>query len=1024
MLPVIWRPSGVAVSSISRTGRLLHAVKRPLPVVLIQSRSFYGGDASLYVDAMYDAWKKDPKSVHSSWDAYFRGLESSPDWLSKVEQAAKAAVGGKDFKGMVIPSPSPSGGVSASHDVVGLLQLISAYQVNGHLIADLDPLKLSAKPKVADLDPATFGFSNADLDRPINLRGWGMKEVAGLLAQADLMGNRDGNTTLRELLVILQSTYCRAMGAEFMHISDVSKRNWIREKLEQPRQPITKKEITKILERLVYADRFEHFLAQKWTTAKRFGVEGLESTIAGLKALIDEATLHGVEHVVIGMPHRGRLNVLANVMRKPLEMIFKEFAGTNIPAGDDYSVSGDVKYHLGTNCTNRYPDGRVVYLTMLANPSHLEAVDPVVAGKARAKMYNLNDSEGRKVMPLLLHGDAAFAGQGVVYETMQMSQLNGYQTGGTVHVICNNQVGFTTNPSEGRSTTYASDLGKAFQCPIFHVNADEAEEVCRVFKLVAQYRQKFHTDIIVDVIGYRRFGHNEMDQPLFTQPLMYRKISSHPPVLQHYIKKLEKDKSLTPEEIKAEIKQVETAISNAYESASTYVIPKDFWMSTPWDHAGKTFGTERKVLPSGHPYTGLSQETLKTIASALVNIPGDFKLHSQAKRVVDARKKAFETGRDIDWATAEALAFGSLLLDGCHVRLSGQDVERGTFSHRHAVFSDQETGQRYTPLDHLNAKQKFSIHNSLLSEYGVVGFELGYSLESPNQLVLWEAQFGDFANGAQIIIDNFITSGEAKWLRQSGLTLLLPHGYDGQGPEHSSCRIERFLQNADEDPDVVSVLDAEAQIKACNWQIVNCTTPANYFHALRRQLYRPFRKPLIVASPKSLLRHRLSASNVADIKEGTSFHRVIPEINPDKINEATKIRRVLMCSGKVFYELLEARQAKNVKDVAIIRIEQLCPFPFDQVAKQMKLYSNAELVWVQEEPKNMGAWYFVQDRLMTATRVLNKKEIRPGYIGRRTMASPAEGYGKVHEKEMRSIMDVAFSTKVHSYGHGRVSNDV
>jgi len=954
----------------------------------------------------------------------------SPGWTDQVSNTVNAALSGKkmpvgssfgtdgSIQGSIstVSSASVAASQKDSVNLAGLLHLISAYQLNGHLKAHLDPLGIHSHNRVPDLDISTYGFQESDLDKPVNIHGWNTEALEGLMGRADMVGNKDGSTSLRELVDFLDQTYCGTTGYEFHHVSDLEKRNWLIEKIEKPNEVKSKAECYEILDRLAFADRFENFLANKFNTAKRFGLEGLESSIAGLKAMIDEATLHGVEHVVSGMPHRGRLTYLANVVRKPMEMIFKEFMGTNVPEDDDYLGSGDVKYHLGTSYQRNYADGRSVEIQLLPNPSHLEAVDPVVVGKAKAKMHYLGDAKGDKVLPIILHGDAAFAGQGILYETMQMSQLPGYGTGGTIHVITNNQIGFTTDTSDSRSTHYSSDLGKAFSAPVFHVNADDPEAVTNVFILAAQYRQTFHTDVVVDVIGYRRYGHNELDQPLFTQPLMYQAIGKHPSTLDIYKKQLVERGVFTQEEVDIHIKTVEDIIRSRYENMGAYEVPKDFWDSSPW---GKQGLEVRKLAQDGHPDTGVPSEVLRDVADAMSNFPPHITLHRQISKIMGERKKNLDNGTGLDWGTAEGLAFGSLLKEGVHVRLSAEDAERGTFSHRHAVLHCQKTGESYTPLKNIkDAKQNFEVFNSLLSEYGVLGFELGYSLENPNQLVVWEAQFGDFANGAQIIIDNFLAAGQAKWHLQTGLVMLLPHGYDGQGPEHSSCRIERFLQNSDEDPDVVPAMSVEDQVKNCNWQVMNVTTPANYFHALRRQLERPFRKPLIIASPKALLRLRACSSTWDELLPGNTFHRVIKESEPDKIKKPEEVRRLVFCSGKIYYELLAARQKKEVDDVALVRLEQICPFPFDQVAAELNRYSNAEVVWVQEEPKNMGCWMYVQDRIITASNVLNKKEIRPAYVGRTTMASPAEGYGSVHTRQQNQIIDYALSDKVNSYGHG------
>jgi 2-oxoglutarate dehydrogenase E1 component len=699
------------------------------------------------------------------------------------------------------------------------------------------------------------------------------------------------------------------------------------------------------------------------------------------------------------------------VIRKPLEQIFKEFAGTNFDVdNEDWTGSGDVKYHLGHNFTRTYPDGRVVNLSMMANPSHLEAVNTVVCGKARAKMHAIGDAEGVKVMPVLIHGDAAFAGQGICYEQMQMSQLRHYQTGGTLHVVANNQVGFTTDPTDARSTRYCSDLGKTFNAPCFHVNADDPEAVSHVFALASEWRQKFHTDVIVDLVGYRRHGHNELDQPSFTQPMLYSVIAKHPTPLSIHSKRLVASGAFTQAEVDACISNVDATLEQAYENSKTWT-PPAAWLTEKW-------GSQKppSILSSVRK-TGQEMSVLEHVGANLTVVPDHFKLHRQIGKIYEQRAKMIETKAGIDWGTAEALAFGTLLQDGVHVRLSGEDVQRGTFSHRHAVVHDQKTGETHCPLNNVPGnKSDITVCNSLLSEYGVLGFDLGYCMEDPNQLVLWEAQFGDFVNGAQIIMDQFLSSGETKWLRQCGLVMLLPHGYDGMGPDHSSCRIERFLQCSDEDPDTVPQMreDVRMQIQRSNWQIVNCTTPAQYFHVLRRQVSRDFRKPLVVVSPKSMLKSKDCTSTLEDIAEGTKFKRALREAHADELVAPNEIRRVVFCSGKVYYELLNQRRKSGVKDVAIARIEQISPFPFDIVADIVSSYPNAETVWMQEEPKNMGCWQFVQDRILTATKTLNNKPVFPAYVGRPTMASTAEGYGAVHQRQQQALLELALSDEVSS----------
>jgi 2-oxoglutarate dehydrogenase E1 component len=986
-----------------------------------KAESFLAGSNSVYVDQMYSAWKQDPKSVHASWAAFFTNQDAGLPSQQSVTIPEEAKM------------PTSTGGASAlSSDSLAASFLIRAYQVRGHEVAKLDPLGINAfrdpAGPPAELDYKYHGFTEADLDRKLNLAG----STGGHTGFIDRMGSAD--ITLRDVVEQLQKTYCGGIGVEYMHISSREKCNWIRNKVEQPEwMKFSKEKVLLIYKRLCFADRFERFLANKFNTAKRFGLEGAESFVPGLINLIDRGTALGIESFVLGMPHRGRLNVLANVMRKPMPLIFKEFQGNHYDVKDymesAFSYSSDVKYHLGTSADHVYPDGRKVRLSLAPNPSHLEAVNPVAAGKTRAKQFlsGNREEDKKKHMCVLLHGDAAFAGQGVVYETMQLAKVPDFDIGGTVHVIVNNQVGFTTDPQNSRSTMYASDLGKAFGCPIFHCNGDDPLAVVAAFEMAVEWRQTYGTDCIIDVICYRRHGHNEIDQPFFTQPLMYSKIEKHPPALDIFEKQILQEKIVEQGEID-EIKQlVDTTLASEFEASKTWPNPKDSdWLTTKW--AG--FKSPRQL--SRIRETGYDLEKLRDLGLKLTEISStqstkNFTLHKQIEKIMTARRQTILDGEGIDWATAESLAFGSLLLEGNHVRLTGQDVQRGTFSHRHAVLVDQKTNETYTPLNNLakiksskvttesafeTTQAEFTCRNSILSEYAVLGFEHGYSLENPNLLVLWEAQFGDFVNGAQIMIDQFITSGEDKWLRQCGLVMLLPHGYDGQGAEHSSARLERFLQQVDEDSDEVPEMKREErrQIQESNFQVVNCTTPSNYFHVLRRQIHREFRKPLIIMSPKSLLRDKRCTSSLEDMSPLTSFHRVYGETNEEIKNGGDKIRRVIFCTGKVYFDLVTKRSDEKIDDVAIIRLEQLAPFPFDKVAKHCASYPQAEVVWVQEEPQNMGAWSFVDRRISTSTRVINGTQRSPRYIGRPSNAATATGFGmKAHAAELERFLTAAFA---------------
>lgn len=958
--------------------------------------SFLSGTNSVYIEQMHAQWSVNPASVHSSWDSYFRNIENGVPPANAFTLPPDLQVGQTKAKF-----------VGESGDGTRCLHMIYAFQEQGHKIADLDPLKLAVPESIEELEPAFYGFSEADWERPLNLVGFGLENVEGVMQNSDV--NKDGATTLRELYEFMRRTYCGKVGYEYSHIAENEKKNFIRKQIEVTPPIPTKEQTLKTFERLARADKFERFLGTKFNTAKRFGLEGCDSMIPGIMELVDTCVHKGsVQDVVIGMPHRGRLNVLANIVSKPMEVIFQEFQQIRTE-DDDYSGSGDVKYHLGTSHDRVYPNGRSVHVSLLPNPSHLETVDPIVVGKARAKMDALGDKEGSDVLPIVIHGDAAYAGQGVVYETMQMAKLRHYQTGGSVHIVCNNQIGFTCDPSDARSTRYASDIGKGFNCPIFHVNADDPDEVCRVFRLAAEYRTQFRTDVIIDLIGYRRFGHNELDQPLYTQPAMYKIIKDQPSSLEIYKSKLLSEGRVGTADVEEVLGAVDAEISSAFEGSKDYLYSKaKTWLDRSWGSMRKP---GEKIEVKGH---FASRELLDTVAPRLTKLPEGFKLHNSLKRTMKAREQCLETGTALDWGSAEALAFGTLIAEGFNVRLSGQDCERGTFSHRHCIVHDQATAEKHNYINAmgLDGMGHFSVANSFLSEYGAMGFEVGYSMESPDNLVLWEAQFGDFVNGAQIIIDQYLAAMESKWLRQTGLVLLLPHGYQGMGPEHSSARIERFLQLTDEDPDDnmfahmtdVTPEDRQVQLSQCNWQVVNPSTPAQYFHCLRRQIHRQFRKPLIVASTKALLRHKVAVSDMADLAEGTKFERILPEIEEDKLVDPTETRRVVLCSGKLYYELLEARQKKEIDDVVLIRIEQLSPFPFDHISQEVGRYPNAELVWAQEEPKNQGAWTYVKHRLPAALKD-NGRECT--YVGRRTMASTAEGYLDSHEKEQARIIEGA-----------------
>lgn len=897
-----------------------------------------------------------------------------------------------------------------------LMMLIRSYQISGHSIANLDPLALDEREMPISLDPSLYGFTEDDMDRDFFIGTWKMK---GFLSEDRPV------QTLRQILTRLKETYCGTVGYEYMHIQDREQCNWLRAKIETERKKQYSPERKQIiLDRLAWGELFEGFLSNKYSAAKRFGLEGCESLVPGFKEAIDKAAEMGVEAITIGMPHRGRLNVLANVVRKPLQTIFNEFKGgpklvDELPNTESqYTGSGDVKYHLGTSFDRPTLRGGQIHLSLVANPSHLEAVNTVVTGKTRAKQFYTKDPNCDRSMAILLHGDGAFSGQGIVYETLDMSKLPEYSVGGTLHIVVNNQVAFTTDPKYSRSSAYCTDVAKGMEVPVFHVNGDDVEAVAWVMELATEWRMKWKTDAVVDIVCYRKYGHNEIDEPMFTQPLMYKVIQQHPSVLTKYSAKLVNEGIITPEDFVSMKEKINNIMEEEFTASKDYVPKQRDWLASHWQ------GFKSPDQLSRIADTGLPMDHIKNLGQLITAIPAGFTPHRVVKRVYENRRAMIENGKGIDWAMGEALAFASLLDEGNHVRLSGQDVERGTFSHRHALIHDQITGERFIPLRNVysgnpgRGQNFFTVCNSSLSEYGVLGFELGYSLEHPNCLILWEAQFGDFSNTAQVIIDQFISSGEAKWLRQSGLTLLLPHGYDGQGPEHSSARLERFLQMADEDPTQIPEMEMErrTQLQECNWQICNVTTPANYFHMLRRQVHREFRKPLVVMSPKNLLRHPKAVSDISefdnsddnDSLQGVRFKRLIM----DKTSKSrsmdspaeNEVERVIFCSGKVYYDLDDERDAaKNIDRVKICRIEQLAPFPWDLVKRELKRYPNAEVVWCQEEPMNMGAWWHVQPRMSTLFKDLGRSgETR--YAGRKPASSPATGYAAVHAQEQAQLV--------------------
>ncbi len=978
--------------------------------------SFLHGVNAPYIEEMQALYEKNPGAVSDEWRLFFQSLSdgnrgngehhaSGPSWGRPLDEIGsqpanadlhgaltgdyggaerhlrekishKAQVAGFDL--------SVAGAVRATQDSIRALMLIRAYRVMGHLVADLDPLGISERKVHKELRPETYGFTEADLDRPIFI-----DKVLGL-----------ETATVRQILRILRRTYCRKIGVEFMHITSPVQKAWIQERIEGEEKDITFTNEGKkaILNKLIEAETFEQFCHTRYTGTKRFGLEGAEAMVPALEQIIKRGGQLGVKEIVIGMPHRGRMNVLANVMSKPMRAIFNEFRGGSFKP-DDVEGSGDVKYHLGASSDREFDNNRV-HLSLTANPSHLEIVDPVVLGKVRAKQdqHGCEPNDRTPVLPLLIHGDAAFAGQGVVAECFGLSGLRGHRTGGSIHFIVNNQIGFTTNPRYSRTSPYCSDVAKMIEAPIFHVNGDDPEAVVHVAKIAIEFRQRFQKPVVIDMFCYRRHGHNEGDEPAFTQPIMYRKIREHQTVTSLYAHQLTNDGVIADKEADGMREAFRTMLDTEQKQADGYKPNKADWFDGRWAGLSLAQDDERRGI------TGVDLPSLKEIGRRITLVPNDFNAHKTVQRLLERRREMIETGVDIDWGMAEHMAFATLMRDRFPVRLSGQDVERGTFSHRHAVLLDQDTERRYTPLRYVSPDQgRFEVINSMLSEEAVLGFEYGYSLAEPMALTIWEAQFGDFANGAQVVIDQFISTGERKWLRMCGLVMLLPHGYEGQGPEHSSARIERYLQLSAED----------------NWQIANCTTPANYFHILRRQMLRNFRKPLVLFTPKSLLRHKRVVSRIEDLGPGTTFHRLLWDDRDGKhgrpapaggLKPDDQIRRVVLCSGKVYYDLLEGAEAAGTSDVYILRLEQLYPFPAKALTAELARFPQAEVVWCQEEPRNMGPWTFVEHNIeWVMNHVAGAAHKRPRYVGRNAAASTATGQASRHAAEQKAIVAEALA---------------
>ena len=951
----------------------------------LEQTSFLQGANSPFIEKMYLQYLNNPNNIPQSWRDFFEGLNedkkivqselSGPSWAPK-----KNNISNNDVKETFKSIDQTSAHINFEKEKeqsVKAIALIRAYRIRGHLIAKLDPLNMLERKYLHDLHPKDHGFKTEDYKTQIYLNGYLDRSHANL----------------NEILSFLRKIYCETIGVEYMHISDPNEKKWFRERIEKGENQIKFTNTGKkgILNKLIQAEGFEKFLAVKFVGTKRFGIDGGESLIPALEQIIKRGGQLNVKEVKIGMPHRGRLNVLANLLQKSYKRMFNEFAGEFHSSSSD--STGDVKYHLGAS-SNREFDGNLVHISLTDNPSHLEAVNPVVLGQTRAKQFFHGDKKRKQVVPILIHGDAAFAGQGVVAECFAMSGLPGHNTGGTIHFIVNNQIGFTTNPRFARSSPYPSDLAKMVDAPILHVNGDDPEAVVHCARIAMEFRQKFNRDVVIDMICYRRFGHNEGDEPSFTQPIMYKKIKNHPTTLSVYSKKLIQQKIISQSEFEAMKLDFKNLLTEQFKTAKEYK-PKLEWYEGVWSRFKPEKGKDKRGT------TGVSIEKIKKIGKKLVVIPESFNAHPTIIKIFKNKKKMFETGKSFDWSTAEQLAFATLLDEGYPVRLSGQDSGRGTFSQRHSVLRDQDDNTYYTPLNNISERQKkYEVIDTLLSELAVLGFEYGYSLSEPKALVVWEAQFGDFANGAQVVIDQFIVPGERKWTRASGLVMLLPHGYEGQGPEHSSARLERFLQMCAQE----------------NIQVLNCTTPANYFHALRRQIHRGFRKPLIIMTPKSLLRNKRCISNIKDFSSENSFHRIltdhadIKDYGLIKLKKDNEIEKVIMCSGKVYFDLVEAREKVKNDKVYIIRIEQLYPFPAKTLAKELKRFKkNSQFFWCQEEPKNMGAWNTAKNYIMWTLDYIKAKNKDVQYIGRNPAASPATGYLKKHLAQQKEIIEKVLS---------------
>ena len=948
----------------------------------LEKTDFLTKSNSAFIEQMYLQYVNKDSNLPESWKNYFDEIGDEVDIIIKElngpswrPKKIKISVKDVQVKSDKVIETNDLEIIKSNANSIKAVAMIRSYRQRGHLIAKLDPLGMMKSEYLDELHPESYGFKKDDYNKKIFLDGVINKKFSDI----------------KKILEFLRDRYCGSLGYEYMHIANPTERKWFRDRVEKSNDfSFTQNGRKAILNKLIQAEGYEKFLHTKYVGTKRFGLDGAESLIPALEQIIKIGGQSQVKEVKIGMSHRGRLNVLANVLQKSYKRIFNEFA-EEISSSED--GAGDVKYHLGASSDREF-DGNSVHVSLTDNPSHLEAVNPVVLGQTRAKQYFHKDKQRKKVIPILIHGDAAFAGQGVVAECFAMSGLPGHNTGGTIHIIINNQIGFTTSPRFARSSPYPSDIAKMVEAPIIHVNGDDPEAVVYAARIATDFRLKFNRDVVIDLICYRRFGHNEGDEPSFTQPLMYKKIRSHPSPVKVYGERLINNNTISRDFLDESIKKFKNLLDDQFKTAKDYK-PKIEWFEGTWSRYKPEKGKDKRGV------TGADTKKLLDISNRINTIPKEINIHKTISKILENRKIKVKNGLGIDWSTAESLAFGSLLEEGYPVRLVGQDSGRGTFSQRHSVLRNQLDNSRYIPLNNISKKQKnFEVVDSFLSELAVLGFEYGYSLVEPNTLTLWEAQFGDFANGAQVVIDQFIASGERKWSRASGLVMLLPHGYEGQGPEHSSARLERFLQLCSND----------------NMQVMNCTTPANYFHALRRQMHRDFRKPLIIMTPKSLLRHKYCVSNLKDFSKKNSFHRVLWDhaIDPQsegfiKLKKPEKIKKVILCSGKVYFDLLEAREKLKVEDIILYRIEQLYPFPAKALVKELKPYAkNATFHWCQEEPKNMGAWFSVRDYMQWTLDNIKAKNNQISYIGRSPDATPATGFAKRHIFQQKEIINKVF----------------